>query len=38
MIERGCARSVPEGADRGDIHRRYEAVLTVESRLAARGL
>src|SRR6201996_6913365 len=38
MIERACARSVPEAADRDDIHRRYEAVLTVESRLAARGL
>ena len=36
MIERACARSVPEAADRDDIRRRYEAVLTVESRLAAR--
>jgi uncharacterized membrane protein len=37
MIQRACERSVPEAADRDDIHRRYEAVLTVESRLAARG-
>jgi uncharacterized membrane protein len=33
MIERACERSVPEAADRADIQRRYEAVLTVESRL-----
>jgi uncharacterized membrane protein len=37
MIERACQRSVPEAADRDDVQRRYEAVLTVESRLAARG-
>ncbi len=34
MIERACERSVPEAADRTDIQRRYEAVLTVESQLA----
>jgi uncharacterized membrane protein len=34
MIERACERSVPEAADRADIQRRYEAILTVESRLA----
>ena len=37
MIERACARSVPEAADRDDILRRYEALLTVESRLASGG-
>jgi uncharacterized membrane protein len=35
MIDRASERSVPEAADRADIRRRYEAVLTVESRLAA---
>jgi uncharacterized membrane protein len=35
MINRACERSVPEAADRADIQRRYEAVLTVEARLAA---
>jgi uncharacterized membrane protein len=35
MISRACERSVPEAADRADIQRRYEAVLTVEARLAA---
>jgi uncharacterized membrane protein len=35
MINRACERSVPEARDRADIQRRYEAVLTVESRLAA---
>jgi uncharacterized membrane protein len=33
MIERACERSVPEAADRADIQRRYEAILTLESRL-----
>ena len=37
MINRACERSVPEAADRADIQRRYEAVLTVESRLTATG-
>jgi uncharacterized membrane protein len=37
MINRACERSVPEAADRADIQRRYEAVLTVESRLTASG-
>jgi len=37
MILRACERSVPEAADRADIQRRYEAVLTVESRLTASG-
>jgi len=36
MIERASERSVPEGADRADIRRRYEAVLTADTRLAAR--
>jgi uncharacterized membrane protein len=29
MIDRASERSVPEGADRADVRRRYEAVLTV---------
>jgi uncharacterized membrane protein len=33
MIDRACERSVPEAADRADVQRRYEAILTVESRL-----
>jgi len=37
MILRACERSVPEAADRADVQRRYEAVLTVESRLTASG-
>jgi hypothetical protein len=37
MIDRACERSVPEAADRADVRRRYEAVLTVEARLAAQG-
>ena len=37
MINRACERSVPEAGDRADIQRRYEAVLTVESRLTATG-
>jgi uncharacterized membrane protein len=37
MINRACERSVPEAADRADIQRRYETVLTVESRLTASG-
>jgi uncharacterized membrane protein len=35
MIDRASERSVPEAADRADVRRRYEAVLTMESRLAA---
>ena len=35
MIDRASERSVPEGDDRADIRRRYEAILTMESRLAA---
>jgi len=35
MINRACERSVPEASDRADIQRRYEAILTEESRLAA---
>ncbi len=34
MIQRASERSVPEGADRDDVRRRYEAVLTLDSRLA----
>ncbi len=37
MINRACERSVPEASDRADIQRRYEAILTVESRLTASG-
>jgi uncharacterized membrane protein len=37
MIDRASERSVPEAADRADIRRRYEAILTVESRLTASG-
>jgi uncharacterized membrane protein len=37
MINRACERSVPEAADRADIQRRYEAILTMESRLTASG-
>jgi uncharacterized membrane protein len=36
MIDRASERSVPEGADRADIRRRYEALLTIETRLARR--
>jgi len=35
MIDRASERSVPEAADRADIRRRYEAILTMETRLAA---
>jgi uncharacterized membrane protein len=35
MIDRASERSVPEAADRADIRRRYEAILTMDSRLAA---
>ena len=35
MIDRASERSVPEAADRADVRRRYEAVLTVEARLTA---
>ena len=34
MIDRASERSVPEKADRADVRRWYEAVLTVEARLA----
>ena len=37
MIDRASERSVPEAADRADIRRRYEAILTVESQLTASG-
>jgi uncharacterized membrane protein len=37
MIDRASERSVPEADDRADIRRRYEAILTMESRLAASG-
>ena len=37
MIDRASERSVPEAADRADIQRRYEVILTVESRLTASG-
>jgi uncharacterized membrane protein len=37
MINRACERSVPESGDRADIQRRYEAILTVESRLTGTG-
>ena len=36
MIVRSSERSVPEKADRDDVHRRYEAVLTAESALTGR--
>jgi uncharacterized membrane protein len=35
MIHRASERSVPEADDRVDVRRRYEAVLTLESRLAS---
>ena len=35
MINRACERWVPEAADRANVQRRYEAVLTAEGRLAA---
>ena len=35
MIDRACERSVPEAADRADVRRRYEAILTLESQLTA---
>jgi uncharacterized membrane protein len=35
MIDRASERSVPEAADRADVRRRYEAVLTIEARLAS---
>ena len=35
MIDRASERSVPEAADRADVRRRYEAVVTVESRVSA---
>jgi uncharacterized membrane protein len=34
MIDRASERSVPEAADRADIRRRYEAILTMESRMS----
>ena len=33
MIDRACERSVTEAADRADIRRRYEAILTLESKM-----
>lgn len=36
MIQRSSERSVTEEADRADVRRSFEAVLTVEARLAAR--
>jgi uncharacterized membrane protein len=35
MIDRLCDRTVPEAADRADVRRRYEVVLSVEARLAS---
>jgi uncharacterized membrane protein len=35
MIDRLCERTVPEASDRADVRRRYEAVITVEARLAS---
>jgi hypothetical protein len=35
MIDRASERSVPEAADRADIRRRYEAVLSVDAKLAS---
>jgi len=37
MIDRACERSVPEAADRADVRRRYEVILTLETQLSARG-
>jgi uncharacterized membrane protein len=37
MIDRACERSVPEAADRADVRRRYETLLTLEARLTARA-
>ena len=36
MIQRASERSVPEGADRDDIRRRYEDLLSTATRLAKR--
>ncbi len=36
MIQRASERTVSEEADRADVRRRYEAVLTIENRLAQR--
>ena len=38
MIDRASERSVPEAADRADVRRRYEALLTAETRLAGTQL
>ncbi|HYZ52264.1 MAG TPA: DUF2254 domain-containing protein [Streptosporangiaceae bacterium] len=38
MIDRASERSVTEAADRADVRRRYEHVLTVDSRLAAAAI
>jgi uncharacterized membrane protein len=35
MIERSSAESVPEPADRADVRRRYEAVLSTRAALIA---
>jgi uncharacterized membrane protein len=37
MIDRACERSVPEADDRADVRRRYEVVISVESRLSETG-
>jgi hypothetical protein len=37
MIDRACERSVPEAADRADVRRRYESLLTLESQLTVGG-
>jgi len=37
MIERASERSIPEAADRADVRRRYEAVITIESRMSETG-
>jgi uncharacterized membrane protein len=37
MIQRASERSVPEGADRDDVRRRYEEVLAADSRGAERA-
>jgi hypothetical protein len=34
MIDRASERSVPEAADRADIRRRYEVILTMDARMA----
>jgi uncharacterized membrane protein len=36
MIQRASERTVPEEADRADVRRRFDALLTIEARLAGR--